>query len=126
MAGSDVSSLQVAAQRARARYRSSTDVQNNEVSIPEGFELAQNYPNPFNPSTTIAFEIPRAAFMNLSVFNILGEKVATLLDSRVTAGHHAISWDGTTDNGHSVSSGVYFYQLKSGSTVFSKKMLMMK
>ena len=126
MAGSDVSSLQVAAQRARARYRNSTDVQNNEVSIPEGFELAQNYPNPFNPSTTIAFEIPRAAFVNLSVFNILGERVATLLDSRVTAGHHAISWDGTTDNGHSVSSGVYFYQLKSGPTVFSKKMLMMK
>jgi hypothetical protein len=100
--------------------------------LPIDFKLAQNYPNPFNPSTTIEFEIlsdVRNEVMvhtTLKIFNVLGRKIKTLVDEMKTPGVHQVIWDGTDDRGDVVSSGVYFYQLKSKDYKQTKKMVLMK
>ncbi len=81
------------------------------VTLPNSVVLAQNYPNPFNPSTVIAFSISVAADVTLEVFNVLGQRVTTLVDGPVTAGEHQVIWDGTETDGQSVASGIYFYRL---------------
>jgi hypothetical protein len=86
----------------------------------------RNYPNPFNPSTNVLFELTRNAEINLSVFNLLGQKVATLADGPMTAGEHAIEWNGLDENGTPVSSGIYFYKLRVDQTVISRKMMIVK
>jgi methionine-rich copper-binding protein CopC len=95
-------------------------------SLPIEFALAQNYPNPFNPSTEIAFSLPSASQVELSVFNVLGQKVVTLLDEQMAAGEHTVTWDGRNSDGSSVSSGVYFYRIAANSFVDTKKMMMLK
>ncbi|MBD3170246.1 MAG: T9SS type A sorting domain-containing protein [candidate division Zixibacteria bacterium] len=88
----------------------------DEPFIPYKIELSQNYPNPFNPRTTIKYTIPdlgpQPAQVELVVFNILGEKVKSLVNTRQGVGTYTVIWDGSDDNGNDVSSGVYFYQLK--------------
>ncbi|MEX0844432.1 MAG: T9SS type A sorting domain-containing protein [Balneolaceae bacterium] len=93
----------------------------NFGNLPEIFELNQNYPNPFNPSTTISFKIPAATYIQLSVYNILGQKVTDLLNERITAGNHSVNF-----NAQGLASGVYFYQLKAGENIVNKKMLLLK
>ncbi|MBT8381338.1 MAG: T9SS type A sorting domain-containing protein, partial [Ignavibacteria bacterium] len=88
-----------------------TDVEEQEISIPESYTLKQNYPNPFNPSTTIEFSLPAASDVKLSVFNILGQQVATLLNEQRGAGNHSVVWNATDDYGTKLSSGIYFYKL---------------
>ncbi len=88
---------------------------------PYVFELQQNYPNPFNPVTTIRFEIPAAANTALTVYDILGRKITSIVDQPLSAGLHTYQWDSS-----SVASGVYFYRLTSGSFVSTKKMLVAK
>ncbi len=94
--------------------------------IPERYNLAQNYPNPFNPTTTVAYDIPVEAKVKLTIYNILGEKVATLVDESKPAGSYTAEWNGQTDNGSAVSSGIYFYRLTAGDYVKSMKMTLMK
>ena len=88
------------------------------------FQLFQNYPNPFNPSTTIPFSLNEAGFVNLSIYNITGQKVRTLVDSYHSVGSHTVPWNGLDDNGKSVAAGIYIYQLKFSDTVESRKMLL--
>ena len=88
---------------------------------PNSFELAQNFPNPFNPSTSISFNIPAAQQVNLDVFNILGQKVATLVNGRLSAGAHLVNFDAS-----GLSSGVYIYRLQAGSQVTQKSMTLIK
>ncbi len=90
------------------------DVYQSGEPLPNDFALNQNYPNPFNPSTKISFTIPEAGAVKLEVFDILGRKVATLLDASLTAGNHLIEWDGKSSEGVPVSSGVYFARLATG------------
>ena len=90
-------------------------------NVPAQFFLDQNYPNPFNPQTTIDFGLPEDGLVKLEVFNILGRKVATLVDSKMEAGYHSVVW-----NGVSLSSGVYFYKIQAGDNVMIKKCIMMK
>lgn len=98
-----------------------------EKFFPANFELAQNFPNPFNPTTTIRFGLPRAANVSLLVYNLLGEKIATLVnDERIDAGYHALIWNGRNAGGVNVPSGVYFYRLQAGTEVFTKKMILVK
>ena len=80
-----------------------TDVENDKNTgfVPEGFNLEQNYPNPFNPSTVIPFSINKDGFIELSVFNILGQKVRTLIRSPYTAGRYSVIWNGFDDNNNS-------------------------
>lgn len=95
-------------------------------SLPGRYALSQNYPNPFNPSTTIAFEVPRDMQVRLEVLNILGQKVATLVDRVVAKGEHSVVWNGATDAGHAVATGPYFYRLIADDFVKSRKMVVIK
>jgi len=88
---------------------------------PKEIGLSQNYPNPFNPTTSISFNLPEATDVTLSVYNMLGQKVAVLLNGPRTAGEHTIAFDAS-----SLSSGVYMYRLKSGSMTIMKKMTLLK
>jgi hypothetical protein len=94
---------------------------NVEVNPPLVFALEQNYPNPFNPATTIKFSIPQDGFVNLSVYNLLGEKVATLVNTNQKAGRYEVNFDASR-----FASGVYFYSIEAGSFKSVKKMLLMK
>lgn len=105
----------------------STSAIDNEIgSLPQRVELLQNYPNPFNPSTRIRYVLPEETTVSLSVYNLRGEIVATLVQDRQSAGAHSILWDGTDNFGNSVSSGVYFYRLKTGQEILYKKMMLLK
>ena len=100
-----------------------TPVSINEET-PANFQLYQNYPNPFNPSTTIPFSLKEAGIVNLSIYNVTGQKVRTLVDNFHSVGSHTVTWNGLDNSGKSVSAGIYIYQFKFGDTVESKKMLL--
>ncbi len=95
-------------------------------SLPTTFDLDQNYPNPFNPTTIIAFDIPERTHASLTVFNVLGQRVATLVDEELSPNRYQVVWDGTADGGHRVASGIYFYRLTAQNTVMTKKMMLLK
>jgi hypothetical protein len=90
------------------------------------FELKGNYPNPFNPETTISFSVAESGSVELSVYNVKGQKVKTLVSSNVEAGSHQITWKGNDDRGNLVASGIYFYKLRTGRYTSTKKMILMK
>ena len=93
---------------------------------PTQFTLEQNYPNPFNPTTDIAFSLDRSEEVNLSIYNMLGQKVRTLVNGTRPSGMHILQWDGRDENGRNLSTGIYLYTLTSGSTSITKKMALMK
>ena len=103
----------------------SASVVNNAIQ-PERFSLKQNYPNPFNPSTKIEFEIPNRASVQISIFNTTGQLVKSIQVGEMNQGVHSAVWDGKDDHGVSSSTGTYFYQVKVGETMQSKKMLLLK
>jgi len=103
-----------------------TSVETSSSDLPHRFTLAQNYPNPFNPSTIIAFYLPVRSRLEIRVYDGLGRLVRTLVDAEYTAGSHRIMWDGKNDAGSSISSGTYFYQLKTEGFVQAKKMVYLK
>lgn len=96
------------------------------VDFPKRFSLYGNYPNPFNPSTTIRYDLPNEGEVNLSVFNILGQKVITLVNGTIKPGYHSAIWDGTNETGIEVGSGIYIYRIKFEKNIVSKKMLLVK
>jgi hypothetical protein len=89
--------------------------------VPNDFALSQNYPNPFNPSTEISFDLPVASHVELSIYNVLGQKVETLVDREMEAGNHIVTW-----NADPYSTGVYFYRISANDFTETKKMLMLK
>ena len=93
-------------------------------SLPQGFELGANFPNPFNPSTMIPYRLPAAMHVRLEVFNLLGQRIATLIDGEQPAGFHTASWDATDAAGQAVGAGVYIYRLASGGQATSRRMLL--
>jgi hypothetical protein len=97
-----------------------------DTIIPNVAVLGQNYPNPFNPETTIKYQVKADTDVKLEVFNIKGQKVKTLVNDFVTEGDYVAKWNGTDDNDHSVSSGVYFYKLRSGKETQTKKMVLLQ
>ncbi|MCC7431018.1 choice-of-anchor J domain-containing protein, partial [bacterium] len=92
-----------------------TDVNENPNVSPSVYSLSQNYPNPFNPTTAINFSFPKTEQATLNVYNVKGQLVRTLVSGTVLAGNNKVFWNGTDDNGNIVSSGVYFYSLKTAS-----------
>ena len=83
----------------------------NLTAAPEEYAIAQNFPNPFNPTTTIAYYLPEASRVRLSVFNILGQEVATLVDGEVREGVQTLDWNASSNAGSALPSGLYFYRL---------------
>ena len=103
----------------------SLDIADNSA-IPTEFKLHENYPNPFNPSTNIKFDIPENGLVSLIVYDLMGHKVAELVNTNMNSGFHNVSWNGTDNFGNTVSTGVYIYQLKTGSYSNTQKMLFIK
>jgi len=104
---------------------------NGSKIIPNNIVLHQNYPNPFNPSTTITFTIPinekrETSNVRLIIYDVLGREVKTLFNDYKQPGTHEISWNGKNDDGNSVPSGMYVFQIKSNGAQLSRKMLMLK
>lgn len=99
----------------------------NGPAVPLDFALAQNYPNPFNPSTIIEYALPSKSHVMVSVFNVLGQKIRTLVDEEKTIGYYSEVWNGTDDNGQPVASGIYFYRIDAGDQFTeTKKMMLLK
>jgi len=95
-------------------------------NLPYRFELSQNYPNPFNPVTTIEYSVPSRTDVTIEIFNMLGQKVRTLVNEAKSTGSYRIDWIGTDDAGRLVSTGVYLYRFQAGDVVQTKKMLLLK
>ena len=102
-----------------------TNVEENE-KIPIEFLLYQNYPNPFNPTTTIKYSIPKLSFVTIKIYDVLGSEVATLVNEEKPAGTYEIEFNGHSDEGQNLTSGVYFYSLRAGSFVQTRKMILIK
>ncbi|MEE8149921.1 MAG: FlgD immunoglobulin-like domain containing protein, partial [candidate division Zixibacteria bacterium] len=98
--------------------------------LPSSFQLNQNFPNPFNPSTTISFDLPTRSKVTLKVFNLLGQEVSTLIDKDLPANSYKVEWDGRSESGAPVASGIYFYKLiaeaDNNAFVETKKMMLLK
>jgi len=96
-----------------------------EKALPSEFGT-QSYPNPFNASATIAYALPTDGKVTIKIYNILGQKVVTLLDEEKPAGYHTVVWNGKDDQGNSVATGVYFYRVEFGKQTLVKKMALIK
>ncbi|MBN2227307.1 MAG: T9SS type A sorting domain-containing protein [candidate division Zixibacteria bacterium] len=94
--------------------------------IPTAYALHTNYPNPFNPATTIAYDVPASGRVRIDIHNILGQHVATLVDQTMAPGSYEIVWDGKTDEGRSVSSGIYLYIMRADNFTQTRKMTLLK
>jgi hypothetical protein len=92
-----------------------------EISAPESYALSQNYPNPFNPTTKIKYSVPADGFVNISVYNVLGEKVTDIVNSIQKAGSYEVTFDAS-----SIASGMYLYRMESGNFISVKKMMILK
>lgn len=104
-----------------------TSVEDSEDStFPVTYILNNNYPNPFNPSTTITYYLPKKVHVQVTIYNILGEKVKLLVNEIQSAGNYLITWNGTDDRNHNLSTGVYFYELIAAQHREAKKMLLVK
>ena len=90
------------------------------------FSLEQNYPNPFNPSTNIQFSVADHEFVSLKVYDILGREIKTLVDKELSNGVYETKWDGDNNFGEKVGSGIYFYRIKAGEYINSRKMMLIK
>ena len=101
--------------------RTSTDVHENQLFKPKSFYLSQNYPNPFNPITTINYKLPKDGKVTLKVYDILGKEIFTLVSGNKNAGSYQVNFDA-----HNLASGVYYYQLKVGEYLETKKMVVLK
>lgn len=94
--------------------------------IPTDFSLKQNYPNPFNPNTTIAFQVAKTEKVTLTVYNLLGQRIRTLVDKHLEPGNYRAVWDGLNDRGYQMGSGVYIYRMSAGDFLQIKKMILLK
>jgi hypothetical protein len=102
-------------------------VSNDESKqLPTAFNLYNNYPNPFNPTTQIRYDLPGDARVSITIYDLMGRSIKSLVRSNQTAGYHSVRWDGTSDIGKGVSAGLYFYTIVAGEFRQTKKMLLLK
>ena len=95
-------------------------------NTPDRFSLYQNYPNPFNPETVIEYHLPKSSSVGITIFNLNGQRITTLLNKKQSAGSFELKWDGRNEEGHPVSSGIYIYQIKAGEFSNSRKMMLLR
>ncbi|MGB2697578.1 MAG: FlgD immunoglobulin-like domain containing protein [Candidatus Zixiibacteriota bacterium] len=110
------------------RVRNSTDVEEKEdlAGVPYRFSLSQNYPNPFNPDTRIDYSIPRDAKVKLCIYNVMGQRIKTLVDETKTPAYYDVVWDGRNDKGEEVATGTYLYKMETDDFKEVKKMILLK
>ena len=96
------------------------------ADIPEVFALHQNYPNPFNPTTQIRYDLPEDALVNITIYDIMGRNIKSLVNSNQLAGYRSIQWNATNNLGEPVSAGMYIYMIQAGEFRESKKMVLLK
>jgi len=108
------------------RVNNATGIEQEQDNVPSEFRLHQNHPNPFNPSTKISFDVPTASQVELEVFNVRGQKVATLVKQTLGTGQHTVEFTAVDPHGASLSSGMYFVRMAAGSFVQSVKMILAK
>ena len=96
------------------------------LSLPEVFALHQNYPNPFNPVTTLRYDLPENGHVNITIYDMLGRQVKTLINQTQDAGYKSVIWNATNDYGKPVSAGIYLYQIQAGEYISTKKMVLLK
>jgi hypothetical protein len=94
--------------------------------LPLQFVLYQNYPNPFNPVTTLRYDLPEDANVNIAIYDMMGRKVNTLVSSQQSAGYKSVLWNATNDTGSPVSAGIYFYMIQAGDFRQTNKMILVK
>ena len=99
---------------------------NDGLSVPETFTLHQNYPNPFNPVTTLQYKLPEDSFVDVTVYDMLGNVVNNLVHTSQSSGYKSIQWNATNNQGEPVSAGVYLYKIQAGDFVDTKKMILLK
>ena len=92
----------------------------------DDFSLDQNYPNPFNPETKINYQLAAGSFVTLGIYDLLGREIKLLVNEEQPHGRYTVSWNGTDNFGNKVPSGIYMYTLRTGNSVFTKKMVLMK
>jgi len=136
LSSGDIAAVSVRMKNRESRLNFSTDAMLNEsfqsvgaveiAAVPTVFALEQNYPNPFNPSTTIKYQIPNDANVNLVIWNLQGQKIRTLVAKEQKAGYYNVVWDGRNEAGQTVSSGFYLYRVQAGSFVAVHKMMLIK
>ena len=103
-----------------------TSTDENSNLLPQRTALSQNYPNPFNAHTTISFNLQSTENVELSIYNVVGQKIVTLQNSPMNAGEHSVIWDGRDNKGNEVASGIYFYRLSAGNLTETKRMTFLK
>lgn len=105
-----------------------TDIEDHytEQNTPRTFSLGQNYPNPFNPTTTIRYQLPANSEVKLTIYNLLGQQVREVVNQQQGPGAYQVLWDGRSDSGVRVASGMYFYRLTAGGLLQTRKMLLVR
>ena len=93
---------------------------------PKQFILHQNYPNPFNPLTTLRYDLPEDAFVNITIYDMMGRQVKTLINDQQTAGYRSLQWNATNDAGSPISAGMYLYMIQAGEFRQTRKMVLLK
>jgi hypothetical protein len=96
------------------------------IPVPKRFEMSRNYPNPFNPETVIRYSLPRSERVALSIFNLMGQEVARLVDQIQEPGYYTVSWNGRDQNGREASTGIYLYRLQGDKEVITLRMVKMQ
>ena len=99
---------------------------NDNIVIPSQYTLHQNYPNPFNPITTLRYDLPENSLVNITIYDMLGRQVKTLINQTQGAGYKSAIWDATDEYGKPVSAGIYLYQIQAGKYNSTKKMVLLK
>jgi hypothetical protein len=94
--------------------------------LPESYVVYQNYPNPFNPITQIKYELPKVSLVNITIYDMMGRQIRTLINNQQDAGYKSIQWHGTNNNGSPVSAGLYLYTIQAGDFRQTKKMVLLK
>jgi len=97
-----------------------------EIMFPKQSQLLPNYPNPFNPSTVVQFQLEKFGPVKISIIDILGKEVVTLLNKKLDSGNHSLLWNGKDSNGKSVESGIYFIRMHTGEKIRTKKITLVK
>ena len=112
--------------RVRGTVSLVQSVDDEELLTPYRWRLSGNFPNPFNPVTTIDYSLAERVYVDISIYNILGQKINSLVGETKPAGPHRVEWDGHDQSGNTVASGIYFYRIEAGEFSATKKMILLK